>query len=142
MVRLLLAGHGTFATGVLSGIEMIFGTQEDIETVEFVDGETKTELDVKMDAALERLAGAQGVLLLCDALQGSPFQCAAERALRDGRIRVVYGANVPMTLEVVARLMGGADDIDDLVKVAIEVGREHIGTFDPAPGPSDDDGDW
>ncbi|EEA89351.1 PTS sugar transporter subunit IIA [Collinsella stercoris] len=139
MIRLLLAGHGRFATGVLSGIEMIFGPQGDIETVEFVDGETKTELDAKMDTALERLEGAQGVLLLCDVLQGSPFQCAAERALRDERIRVVYGANVPMALEVVARLMGGVDDIDELANAVVEIGREHIGMFDRASASCDDD---
>ncbi len=139
MIRLLLAGHGRFATGVLSGIEMIFGPQGDIETVEFVDGETKTELDAKMDTALERLEGAQGVLLLCDVLQGSPFQCAAERALRDERIRVVYGANVPMALEVVARLMGGVDDIDELANAVVEIGREHIGTFDRSSASCDDD---
>lgn len=139
MIRLLLAGHGRFATGVLSGIEMIFGPQDDIETVEFVDGETKTELDAKMDTALERLEGAQGVLLLCDVLQGSPFQCAAERALRDERIRVVYGANVPMALEVVARLMGGVDDIDELANAVVEIGREHIGTFDRSSASCDDD---
>ena len=139
MIRLLLAGHGRFATGVLSGIEMIFGPQGDIETVEFVDGETKTERDAKMDTALERLEGAQGVLLLCDVLQGSPFQCAAERALRDERIRVVYGANVPMALEVVARLMGGVDDIDELANAVVEIGREHIGTFDRASASCDDD---
>ena len=135
----MIAGHGRFATGVLSGIEMIFGPQGDIETVEFVDGETKTELDAKMDTALERLEGAQGVLLLCDVLQGSPFQCAAERALRDERIRVVYGANVPMALEVVARLMGGVDDIDELANAVVEIGREHIGTFDRASASCDDD---
>lgn len=139
MIRLLLAGHGRFATGVLSGIEMIFGLQGDIETVEFVDGETKTELDAKMDTALERLEGARGVLLLCDVLQGSPFQCAAERALRDERIRVVYGANVPMALEVVARLMGGVDDIDELANAVVEIGREHIGTFDRSSASCDDD---
>lgn len=139
MIRLLLAGHGRFATGVLSGIEMIFGPQGDIETVEFVDGETKTELDAKMDTALERLEGAQGVLLLCDVLQGSPFQCAAERALRDERIRVVYGANVPMALEVVARLMGGVDDIDELANAVVEIGREHIGMFDRSSASCDDD---
>lgn len=139
MIRLLLAGHGRFATGVLSGIEMIFGPQGDIETVEFVDGETKTELDAKMDTALERLEGAQGVLLLCDVLQGSPFQCAAERALRDERIRVVYGANVPMALEVVARLMGDVDDIDELANAVVEIGREHIGTFDRSSASCDDD---
>lgn len=142
MIGLLIAGHGRFSTGVLTGIEMIFGPQEGIGTVEFTDGETKTELDAKMDVGLERLADAKGILLLCDALQGSPFQSAAERALRDGRIRVVYGANVPMALEVVAQLMGGADDIDALAATAVRAGRDYIGVFDPASASTDDDDDW
>lgn len=142
MIRLLLAGHGHFATGVLSGIEMIFGPQADIETVEFVDGETKSELDAKMDAALNRLADADNILLMCDVLQGSPFQSAAERAQLDNRIHVVYGTNVAMVLEVVANLMGGANDVDELKKTAVAAGKEHIGLFDPAVAVDDEDDDW
>lgn len=140
MIRMLIAGHGRFASGVISGIEMIFGPQGDIEKVEFVDGETKSELDEKMDVAIGRLEGSDGILLLCDVLQGSPFQCAAERALCDSRICVVYGANVAMAVEAVARLMGGEDDLDSLARAVVEAGREYIGVFEPnSVAPSDDE---
>lgn len=142
MMRIVLAGHGRFASGVLSGIEMIFGPQPLIEVVEFVDGETKTELDDKMATAIGRLANADEIILLCDVLQGSPFQCAAEWAQRDPRVHVLYGANVAMALEVVVRLIAEDPNIDDLIEAAIRAGREHIGVFDAASARACADDDW
>ncbi len=142
-MRILLAGHGHMATGVLSGLEMIFGQRNDIETVEFLDGETKTELDTKMDEALGRLSDADEILLLCDVLQGSPFQCAASHALRDERITVVFGVNLAMALEAVARAVDPEAHARDVAAAIVEAGRSHIGVFDPASVASEDeDDDW
>ena len=136
---MLIAGHGRFASGILSGIEMIFGPQQGVRTVEFVDGETKTELDAKMDASLRDLESDDGVLLFCDVLQGSPFQSAADHALRDDRIRVIFGANTAMILEATAALMNGTNDIDALARSVVEVGKNHMGIFDPKCKQEDDD---
>lgn len=142
MVQILIAGHGRMATGILSGLEMIFGKRDDIETVEFLDGETKTELDAKMDAALDRLYDADEILLLCDVLQGSPFQCAADRALRDERITVVFGVNLAMALEAVARTADPSAHAPEIAAAVVEAGRSHIGVFEPSSIAADEDDDW
>lgn len=140
MVDIIITGHGRFASGVASGIELIFGPQDMLDTVEFLDGETKTELDAKMDAALARHAGADGILVLCDVLQGSPFQSAAERAQRSEGVRVVYGANMAMALECVARAMNGDVALDELADAVVAAAREQVGVF-RVPAVSEQD-DW
>lgn len=146
MVKFVIAGHGRFPSGVLSEIEMIFGPQVGIETVELADGETKTELEAKFDTALSRYADAEGILVFCDMLQGSPFQAAAIRAQADSRIRVVFGANIPMVLECVSRSMSGRSlDVEELARTAVETGLAHIGLFEPGAfddEASDEEEDW
>ncbi|AEB07812.1 PTS system fructose subfamily IIA component [Coriobacterium glomerans PW2] len=134
MIDFLIAGHGSFASGILSSVEMIFGSQDQIETVEFFDDETKSELDNKIDLALSRHANAKGILLFCDVLQGSPFQSAAMKALVDPRIRVVYGTNVAMVLECVSQSRIGDPSVEKLAALAVETGVAHVGIFLPESG--------
>lgn len=141
MADFIICGHGRFASGVKSGIELIFGAQERLEAVEFLDGETKAELDAKMSRALDAHAGADGVLVFCDVLQGSPFQSAVAQAQgRDG-VQVVFGTNVAMVLECMARSLGGNVPLDELVDAALEAGRAGMGVFD-AFVPEELDDDW
>lgn len=146
MVKFVIAGHGRFPSGVLSEIEMIFGPQVGIETVELTDGETKTELEAKFDAVLSHHADAEGILVFCDMLQGSPFQAAVIRAQADPRIRVVFGTNIPMVLECVSRSMTGQVlDVEELARIAVETGLTHVGLFEPGAvdnEASDEEEDW
>lgn len=141
MADFIICGHGRFASGVKSGIELIFGPQERIGTVEFLDGETKTELDAKMARELDAHAGADGVLVFCDVLQGSPFQSAVACSLGRGDVRVLFGANVAMVLECVARSLAGEVPLDDLVDIALEAGRVGMGDFRARAEDVKDD-DW
>lgn len=57
MIGILVTGHGRFATGITSALELVLGKQEWFEAVDFPDGDTKTELERNMDEALKRLEG-------------------------------------------------------------------------------------
>ncbi len=142
MADFIICGHGSFASGVKSGIELIFGPQERIGVVEFLDGETKTELDAKMARELDaRADGAGGVLVFCDVLQGSPFQSAVTCSQGREDVRVLFGTNVAMVLECVARSLAGEVPLEELVDIALEAGRAGLGVFRPQAGGAEDD-DW
>ena len=73
MVGFVLTGHGDFATGVASALEMIAGPQEHFEVVPFHEGE-EGEFPGKLTEALERAsADGDGALAFCDLLGGTPF---------------------------------------------------------------------
>lgn len=144
MVDFIIAGHGRFAGGIKSGVEMIFGSVDALDTVEFLPGETKTELDAKMTDAFNRHADAIGIVVFCDLLQGSPFQSAVAHAQKDSRIRVVYGTNPAMVIECLTMAMSGNElDVDVLVNRAVDTGRALVGVFRmPPESDEDQDEDW
>lgn len=144
MVVFIIAGHGRFAGGIKSGVEMIFGSVDALDTVEFLPEETKTELDAKMAEAIDRHADATGVIVFCDLLQGSPFQSAVAHAQGDSRIRVVYGTNPAMVIECLTMAMAGSEcDVDELADRAVDTGRALVGVFRmPSESDEDQDEDW
>lgn len=66
MVNILIAGHGRFASGLLSSLELIMGKQEYVCAVDFPQEDTKAELDVKIQAALTRVSPSDEVIAFCD----------------------------------------------------------------------------
>ena len=71
MIGLIVTGHGHFATGLKSALALLGGEPSDFVAVDFPDGDTTEDLAAKLTAALEELAGCEGVLVCCDLLGGS-----------------------------------------------------------------------
>lgn len=126
MVGIIITGHGRFAAGMASAIELIAGTQENCEIVNFeheVD-----ELTQDLDTAFENLKACDGVIVFADLAGGSPFKTAVIEAQKYANVDVVAGTNLPMLAEIaVARTMGM--DKDTLVNMALQTGKEQILTF-------------
>lgn len=138
MIGILVTGHGRFATGVTSALELVLGKQECFEAVDFPDGETKTELEQHLDQALARLAGAEHILAFCDILSGSPFNTVIDRAMRRGGITVFYGTNVGMLLDTTLNRNFGKG-LEELTANIVEKGRSQVGRFEAAAVEAEDD---
>ncbi len=138
MIGILVTGHGRFATGVTSALELVLGKQECFEAVDFPDGETKTELEQHMDEALGRLAGAEHILAFCDILSGSPFNTLIDRAMRRGGITVYYGTNVGMLLDTTLNRNFGSS-LKELTADIVDKGRRQVGRFEADSVKQDDD---
>ena len=143
MVGFVLTGHGDFATGVASALEMIAGPQEHFEVVPFHEGE-EGEFPGKLTEALERAsADGDGALAFCDLLGGTPFnQTIILSADMVKEVKDVAGANLPMLLEVVAE-RSDASTVDELLATALEAGKTGVihPTLDVDEPDGEDDGD-
>ncbi|MBS6952451.1 MAG: PTS sugar transporter subunit IIA [Enterocloster asparagiformis] len=138
MIGILVTGHGRFATGVTSALELVLGKQECFEAVDFPDGETKTELEQHMDEALGRLAETEHILAFCDILSGSPFNTLIDRAMRRGGITVYYGTNVGMLLDTTLNRNFGSS-LKELTADIVDKGRRQVGRFEADSVKQDDD---
>lgn len=127
MTGIMVTGHGHFATGIGSAIELILGEQENFVAVDFPEGDTKTELEANVKAALDSLKEMEHILVFCDLLSGSPFHTVVPLALADGRIRVFYGTNLGMLMETTMNRNLGSS-FEELLADLVNTGREHIGT--------------
>lgn len=139
MVGLIVTGHGHFATGLTSSVDLIAGPQQNYVAVDF-DGNGTEKLEADLAAAFETLKDCSGIIVFSDLAGGSPFKTAAVLAAGNNKIKVLAGTNLSMLCEIsMARTM--IDDLDMLVSSALSVGKDGVQQFEmPALNNGPEDG--
>ena len=123
MIGLLVTGHGHFATGLTSSLNLIAGEAENYEAVDFVQEDSVEDLAKKLNAAYDRLfATCDAVLVLSDLAGGSPFKTAVETGFPRGNVEVVAGTNLGMLIEM-NFMRAFADDVKTLAENAVNTGK-------------------
>ncbi|MGL6216981.1 MAG: PTS sugar transporter subunit IIA [Lacrimispora sphenoides] len=140
MIGIIISGHGTFATGISSAVELLTGHQDFIIPVDFREEHSGEQLKENLKAAFDRLQDCEQVLVLCDILGGSPFKNAVMLSIGDERIKVLYGTNLGMTVELAMRcMMGQIPEADTLADEIIEIGKTQIGKYKYEPVEASED---
>ncbi|WP_313181633.1 PTS sugar transporter subunit IIA [Lacrimispora sp.] len=140
MIGIIISGHGTFATGISSAVELLTGHQDFIVPVDFREEHSEEQLKENLKAAFDRLKDCEQVLVLCDILGGSPFKNAVMLSIGDERIKVLYGTNLGMTVELAMRcMMGQIPEADTLADEMIEIGKTQIGKYKYEPVEASED---
>ena len=101
MIGLIITGHGHFASGMRSSMELVTGEAENARFVEFLVEDTPESLAEKFDEALKGLENCDGLLFLCDLAGGTPYKTAVEYGMMrlSMPVEVVGGMSLPMLLE-------------------------------------------
>ena len=155
MIGIIVTGHGHFATGLKSSVELIAGEQKNFEAVDFLAAPEDKHADI-YDKSLDLLSQSvahnlgdygtdklerdigkaindlseycDGIIIFADLIGGSPFKIAVTSAGSRKWVKVLAGTNLPMLCEIaLARTM--IDDLDTLVSTAINVGKDGIQEF-------------
>lgn len=138
MFGIIISGHGHYASGVYSSMELILGEQNNVSIVDFPQTDTKTELENNIQNAIKQFENEEHILICCDLLSGSPFNVSIMEAMKDSRIKVLYGVNIGMLLEIlVNRNMG--QSFEQICSNIVETGKSQIGFFDCSLVDDDDD---
>ena len=126
MTGLVVTGHGQYAQGVMSAIELVAGVPEQVQVVNFVKGEGIEELKSHMVQAIRDLE-SDDVLLMTDILGGSPFNVAVQLLAEPvgKNLKVVAGANMASVVQAV--FMRENVPFEQLPGQVIQAGREGIG---------------
>lgn len=130
MVGILVTGHGHFASGLTSSVELIAGLPENYEKVDFLESYGVDELASELNKAMDRLSHCKSILVFADLAGGSPFKTAVEVGMqRKQRIEVIGGTNLGMIIEIsLARRF--ITDVNDLIKMAVNTGKEQVIHFE------------
>lgn len=97
---IILVGHGNYATGLKSSINLIAGANNDLYAVDFTEEDSDVTLKEKIKKVLNENSGAQ-VLFVSDIAGGTPYKVAAEIANYDDNMEVVAGCNLSSLLEAI-----------------------------------------
>lgn len=132
MIGIVVCGHGHFGTGVVSALKLLVGEVDFLEGVDFEGDVGEAELSANIKDVVERMKTSFGqVFLLCDILGGSPFKCAATLYAGDESVKILYGANLGMAVELGMRAITGSEkmDLNQMAEELVGMGQRSIGAY-------------
>ncbi|MDO4643352.1 MAG: PTS sugar transporter subunit IIA [Cardiobacteriaceae bacterium] len=127
MTAFIITGHGQFADGLYSALEIIGGSPKNVHVVNFLAGDTPEALSEKL-AKIVKLYDNSNVVIFCDIIGGAPFRQAALLAQHWENSDVVYGTTLQMLVEGVLE-RERIDSARDLVAQLLPSAREGIGSL-------------
>lgn len=97
---IIISGHGNYATGLQSSIELLAGFNEAVYYLDLTGDDTSLTLKHKIEQVIRNNPGSP-VLFICDILGGTPFKVSVEVAVNSDYMEVVAGCNIGSILECV-----------------------------------------
>jgi PTS system mannose-specific IIA component len=122
MTGLVLVTHAGLASALKSAAEMIVGSIDMCASVEVIPGEHADEIMARVVSAVDAVS-ADGAIIMTDLFGGTPSNMAMS-FLKEGRIEVLTGVNLPMLIEFCSRR--GRMSVADLASELLRSGREGI----------------
>lgn len=100
MKRIIVSGHGSFASGIKGSLEMLAGEQKFIQWINFDETMSQEQLRDKFAGAVNQaLEKGDDVLFFTDIPGGTPYKVAAEFAFKSDKVALVGGCNTGSLLE-------------------------------------------
>lgn len=105
MIGILVSGHGRFASGLTTALELLAGPQEAYQAVDFLPENSAEELKENMQKAVAELGACDSVLILTDLTGGTPYNVASKlrleqmEASKAPALEVIGGANLGGVME-------------------------------------------
>ncbi len=126
MIGILVTGHGSFATGMISASKLITGPNDNLAGVDFAESDSVDTLSGNLRAAMEHLGDE--ILVLTDLAGGSPFKTAValKNSIPDKHIEVISGANLPM---IISALLESKPSLEEYAGNAMKMGTVGIQRF-------------
>ncbi len=129
MIGFIVTGHGEFATGITSSLEMIGGVQEQYEKVVFLAENPLEQLSEELLAAIKKVDSGEGVVVFTDLKGGTPFNEAIKISFTNPDVHVVAGTNLPMLLEG-SFSRTDVTDVKAFLDQLVATGQEQVQRFE------------
>lgn len=123
MIGLVVTGHGNFASGITSDVQLVAGEQEGLCAVDFPDKMTPAVLRKNLEMAVKKVDQGEGVVIFADLAGGTPFNQSVLMATDTENIKVLAGINMPLLMD---SLFNRQNSTDEFVLNAIESGKNGI----------------
>jgi PTS system mannose-specific IIA component len=123
MIGVVVATHGKLAEELIRTAQAVVGPIEQIAPVSIVATSPDVRSDLK--AAIQRVDGGEGVLLLTDILGGSPTNLCLS-FLTERKVEVVTGVNLPMLLKLPGLRASSKGGIVEVAEKLAEAGQRSV----------------
>ena len=99
MIGVLLTTHGNLGSELIKAAELIRGSLKGIVHVSVDQTKGVEDLKKEISSAIKKLDQGQGVLILTDLFGGTPSNISLS-FLKEGKVEVITGVNLPMLLKL------------------------------------------
>lgn len=123
MIGLVLVTHGRLAEEFVSAMEHVVGPQEQVEAICIGPDDDMEQRRADILAAVGRVDGGEGVMLLTDMFGGTPSNLAIS-IMDKAKVEVVAGLNLPMLIKLAS--VRASEDLDGAAVAAQDAGAKYI----------------
>lgn len=99
MIGVLIVTHGNLGGEMLKAAEMIKGEVKSCLPLSIDQTKGVEEINREVMSAIKKLDRGQGVLILTDLFGGTPSNISLSY-LKEGKVEVITGVNLPMVLKI------------------------------------------
>jgi PTS system mannose-specific IIA component len=99
MIGVLITTHGNLGSELIKAAELIRGSLKGIIHVSIDQTKGVEDLKKEISTAIKKLDQGRGVLILTDLFGGTPSNISLS-FLKEGRVEVITGVNLPMLLKL------------------------------------------
>lgn len=123
MAEIIVIGHGNYATGIQSNLNMVCGCTDKFHFIDFLPDMDRSDLEEQLDVLLTTVADKE-VLFCCDLPGATPFQVAAVRtASHNEMYQTIAGLNCMAFMEMA---LDSALSVKQMARRAVETSKESI----------------
>jgi PTS system mannose-specific IIA component len=122
MIGVLVITHGNLGSELIKAAEMIKGKLTGVIPIS-IDSEKGVE-DIKkeINGAIKKVDTGDGILIMTDLFGGTPSNISLS-FMKEGKVEVVTGVNLPMLLKLEARKEKSLSELSYFIK---DYGRKNI----------------
>ena len=99
MIGVLITTHGNLGSELIKAAELIRGSLKGILHVSIDQTKGVEDLKKEISMAIKKLDQGKGVLILTDLFGGTPSNISLS-FLKEGKVEVITGVNLPMLLKL------------------------------------------
>lgn len=120
-MKILIVGHGEYATGMKSAIKLLTGVNNNIDAINLNEELTHNDYTMMVQ---EYVANNKDLVIFADMTGGAPFQIASREILlnEDSKNQyVIGGVSVGCILEVVMNtlVLNVEDELENIINAAV-----------------------
>ncbi len=122
MVGVLIITHGHLGKELINAAEMIKGRMDGVVFISVDSLKGVDDLKKEITATIKKLDNGDGVMILTDLFGGTPSNISLS-FLKEGKVEVVTGVNLPMMLKLDVRK---DKKLEELAAFIRDYGRKNI----------------
>jgi mannose PTS system EIIA component len=123
MIGLVIVTHGGLAQEFRAALEHVVGRQDHVETISIGPDDDMDRRRAELIAAVGRVKGDKGVVVLTDMFGGTPSNLAIS-VMEETGAEVVAGINLPMLIKLAS--VRKEASLEHAITAAKEAGRKYI----------------